>query len=271
MAADGKDYVYDITKISKLKNGPHNRQATSNSAYDSSGIHNNKISSDGKNVNKKYSINIDNMDNELSEEQQEFFKDSKVRDENGQLMVMYHGTPYGDFTVFKNELNYFTPNKEYGDRYQEPSASSVRGYYKDATNKKTYAVYLNIEKPFDISDKKTMDIFINEYVKGGYAAGINPYISESEIRKQVKNGIDWTEADNLKEFIEDMEYDYDGLILDEGGDGGYGDSVTNRGKSYVTFYPRVGMARECFFSLLETLSLISRCMEYLGKRFFHLS
>lgn len=195
------------------------------------------VSSDKGNVNKRYSLNVDTEGNELSDQQQEYFKDSKVRDEKGNLMVMYHGTPYGDFTVFKNELNYFTPNKKYGDRYQNPSASSVRGYYKDATNQKTYAVYLNIQNPFDISNEETMDIFVNEYVKGGYAAGINPYISEREIREQVKNGIDWTEADNLKEFIEDMEYDYDGLVLDEGADGGYGDDVHTRGKSYVTFNP----------------------------------
>ena len=195
------------------------------------------VSSDRKNINKRYSLNVDTEGNELSDQQQEYFKDSKVRDENGNLMVMYHGTPYGDFTVFKNELNYFTPNKKYGDRYQNPSASSVRGYYKDATNPKTYAVYLNIQKPFDISNEETMDIFVNEYVKGGYAAGVNPYISEREIREQVKNGIDWTEADNLKEFIEDMEYDYDGLVFDEGADGGYGDDVHTRGKSYVTFNP----------------------------------
>lgn len=237
MAADGKDYVYDITKINKLKNGPHIRQATNNSAYDNSGIHKENISSNKENVNKRYSLSVDSEGNELSDKQQEYFKDSKVRDGNGNLMVMYHGTPYGDFTVFKNELNYFTPNKKYGDRYQNPSASSVRGYYKDATKPKTYAVYLNIQKPFDISNEETMDIFVNEYVKGGYAAGINPYISEREIREQVKNGIDWTEADNLKEFIEDMEYDYDGLVLDEGADGGYGDDVHTRGKSYVTFNP----------------------------------
>lgn len=226
-----------VEQWDKIKNGPHNRQATNNSAYDNSGIHKENISSNKENFNKRYSLNVDSEGNELSDRQQEYFKDSKVRDENGNLMVMYHGTPYGDFTVFKNELNYFTANKKYGDRYQNPSASSVRGYYKDATNPKTYAVYLNIQNPFDISNEETMDIFVNEYVKGGYAAGINPYISEREIREQVKNGIDWTEADNLKEFIEDMEYDYDGLVLDEGADGGYGDDVHTRGKSYVTFNP----------------------------------
>ena len=56
IAADGKDYVYDITKINKLKNGPHIRQATNNSAYDNSGIHKENISSNKENVNNRYSL-----------------------------------------------------------------------------------------------------------------------------------------------------------------------------------------------------------------------
>lgn len=48
----------------------------------------------------KYSLK-DSDGNELSKQQQEYFKDSKVRDENGNLLVMYHGTP-NKFTVFKN-------------------------------------------------------------------------------------------------------------------------------------------------------------------------
>ena len=42
---------------------------------------------------------MDNQGRELTEEQQEFFKDSKIVDENGNLKVMYHGTS-ADFTVF---------------------------------------------------------------------------------------------------------------------------------------------------------------------------
>ena len=35
----------------------------------------------------------------LSKEQQEYFKDSKIRDENGNILTMYHGTN-SDFTIF---------------------------------------------------------------------------------------------------------------------------------------------------------------------------
>ena len=179
----------------------------------------------------------DTKGRKLSKGQSSYFKDSAVRDESGNLIVMYHGTPYGGFTVFRNGLTYFTPNKEYADRYHNPSASSVRGRYEPATKEQTYEVYLNITKPFDIRNAEDRKIFIDEYVKGGYAAGINPYLNRSEIEKQIADGIDWMEADNLYEFIMDNEYDYDGLVLNEGADGGYGNDVAQRGLSYVTFSP----------------------------------
>ena len=40
---------------------------------------------------------------------------------------------------------------------------------------------------------------------------------------------------DLQEFLEEMGYDYDGLLLDEGATGGYCDAVKSRGLSYVTF------------------------------------
>lgn len=49
--------------------------------------------------NTKYSLK-DSQGNTLSKEQAEYFKDSKVRDDNGNLKVMYHGTTQHGFTVF---------------------------------------------------------------------------------------------------------------------------------------------------------------------------
>ena len=168
----------------------------------------------------------DSDGNTLTEAQQEYFKNSKVRDEDGRLMVMHHGTPYGGFTVFKS-ASYFTQDKNYADKYQNPSASSLRGRYNEATNPTTYDVYLNIEKPFDTRNSTEREIFDNEYYR---KYGTGAPLAESGLP-------DWTDGMDLQEFIEEMEYDYDGLILDEGGVGGYGDDVTSRGLSYVVFDP----------------------------------
>jgi hypothetical protein len=178
--------------------------------------------------------NTDSEGNELTLEQQEYFKDSKVRDDEGRLMVMYHGTPTGGFTVFKNDLQFFTPNKEYASFYEDPSASS-RKSGKEKTNPQTYEVYLNMEHPFDIRDEETRELFINDYVKGGWALGINPY---EEYKDTTKTGLpSWEEADNIYEWLEENEMldDYDGIVVDEGGFLGEDNNVVDRGISYVTF------------------------------------
>lgn len=171
----------------------------------------------------KYSIS-DNQGLQLTKEQQEYFKDSKVRDENGNLMVMYHGTPNGTFNEFRP--SYFTPMKWYADRYQSQGASSL-GYKKTANNPTTYEVYLNIKKPFDTREPEARRIFEEEYYQQW---GTGTPLMESGLP-------DWMDGEDLIEFLEEKGYDYDGIILDEGGVGGYGEEVVSRGLSYVPLSP----------------------------------
>ena len=183
---------------------------------------------------RTFSLDVDSEGRKLSEEQKKYFENSTVRDDNGNLLPMYHGTPNGDFTVFKNDIQFFTPNRWYADFYQEPSASS-RKAGKTVTNKKTYEVYLNITKPFDIRNPEMKEIFINDYVRGGYALGINPY---EEYKDTTNSGLpSWEEADNIYEFLEDNDLldEYDGIIVDEGGFLGEDGKIVQRGISYVTF------------------------------------
>ncbi len=149
MAADGKDYVYDITKINKLKNGPHIRQATNNSAYDNSGIHKENISSNKENVNKRYSLNVDTEGNELSDQQQEYFKDSKIRDENGKLKPVYHGTK-SQFNVFSYDFIGKTGSAEGYGFYFTDQIEKAKGYSKKGTD--VMSGYLNITKPLSTSE-----------------------------------------------------------------------------------------------------------------------
>lgn len=176
----------------------------------------------------KYSVSetTDSQGRELSPEQVEFFRDSKVRDEDGRLKVMYHGTPYGGFTVFR-EGTYFTDNPQYAEVYHSPSASSIRGRYDPVTLPMTYAVYLNIKKPFDTRNEDAREIFYREYYR---QYGMGTDLQESGLP-------DWLDAEDLREFLEENEYDYDGLIVDEGGTGGYDQEVRKRGLAYIAFRP----------------------------------
>ncbi len=169
------------------------------------------------NENIAYSM----KDTEETEEFKRWFGNSKVVDEDGKPLIMYHGTPYGGYTVFK-DWQYFTRDKEYADKYHNPSASSVRGRYNPATNPTTYAVYLRAEKPFDTRDPKIRKIWKEKF-----------YDHYSRTPLTEKGLPDWTDGIDLVEFIEDEDYDFDAIILDEGAVGGYGDDVKSRGISVV--------------------------------------
>lgn len=153
---------------------------------------------------------------------------SKVVDENGEPLVVYHGTPYGGFEEFRKDRQaYFTPMEWYADKYHTPNASAIRDRYDAATQPQTYPVFLNIRKPFDTRNATERKIWDEEYYRQwGTGAPLTD-----------KGLPDWTDGLDLQEFFEENEYDYDGLILDEGGfpDGKGG--VVSRGVSYVTFKP----------------------------------
>lgn len=145
--------------------------------------------------------------------------------------IFYHGTPNGGFQQFRDG-SYFTKNKSYADSYQNPLASDI-SFGKKADNPMTYQVKLHNKKPFDISDGAARKIYIDDYIKGGNATGINPYQPQS-FYDNIKD-IDWTEVEGLKDFLIDNGYDYDSIIANEGG---YFDDLGNvvpRGQSVLVF------------------------------------
>ena len=103
--ADGKSYLYDLVDIKKEKR-------ISTASFSARGhsevlapkpsqiqymqiVENSQAENSG---GTKFSMR-DSAGRELTEAQQEYFKDSKVRDADGNLLVMYHQTD-GTFTVF---------------------------------------------------------------------------------------------------------------------------------------------------------------------------
>lgn len=111
----------------------------------------NIISQNTENTTKKYSIDVDSDGRKLSEGQKAYFKDSKVRDDDGRLLVMYHGSN-SEFTIFdiskggKSNSNagvgfWFTETNEGASNFAENI------WYGDTETPKIYEVYLNVKKP----------------------------------------------------------------------------------------------------------------------------
>lgn len=151
-----------------------------------------------RNPNEKVNENISNYSdrdsegNTLTKEQIEFFKDSKVRDENGNLKVAYHGTPNGDFNTFHISDGahsslmaqygagyYFDANKDSAKRYTQNVNKTV-----GKQNAKVFEVYLNIKNPLVIHDE--------------YLDGRKPVITKQQFKDVISKGnYEWFFANGM--------------------------------------------------------------------------
>lgn len=144
----------------------------------------------------KYSL-TDNQGRTLSKEQQEYFKNSKVRDDNGNLEVVYHSTP-NEFTVFDNSMSgentgydntgfgtFVTTNKAFSERFKDIDNKGIKG--------NTMELYANVTNP----------------ITHPYKAGLK--YGEEQANKIVEdyyNALGDTEAlATMQEMIEDEEAD----------------------------------------------------------------
>lgn len=151
LIAQGSDNVatfYDIVKIKESNSTNNNTQV----AGRSNALSNNSISKNGEKVNKKYALSS-KMDSEgrvLSAEQQRYFADSKVTDNDGNLLVVYHNT--------KKKFNVFN-DKYMGTGISAGSLGNLgSGFYftnaKDSyIEKYKKTVYLDIKKPYYLGSK----------------------------------------------------------------------------------------------------------------------
>ena len=105
----------------------------------------------------------DSEGRELSPGQQEFFKDSAVRDEQGNLTPVYHGTPTGGFTEFKLPQYLSRLMSAQGAGFYFTDKKNARQYMKGVNKstsgtKQLYKVYLNITNPLVITEKPGVSI-----------------------------------------------------------------------------------------------------------------
>lgn len=166
----------DVGQETRIEQGRNSKESTRNKSGIDSGVRAERTSSMSNNK-----IEYDSKGNKLSKSQQEFFKDSKVRDEKGNLLVMYHGTEANVgipeefwFTVFDIDKSgnhgnmlgdgfYFTSNKEHAQQYSHSKGN-------------IYETYLNITKPLELEHFSTGDLAYS-------IRKVNPFI-EADIYKR---------------------------------------------------------------------------------------
>ena len=145
--------------INSKKSGGHTPSVNANALTstpeaNSRNSTNNSISQTNENVNtnskKRNALpKTDSEGSTLTTEQQEFFKDSKVRDENGNLLVVYHGTEAGGFTVFSNSHSgeaFWFADKTTAESYIDKSAMG-EGHWSGKGVTALYDGYLNMKNP----------------------------------------------------------------------------------------------------------------------------
>ena len=137
------------------------------------------------------STKLDSEGNELSEGQQNYFEDSKARDDQGRLLVMYHGTDsYEDFTVFKAGKDgylgkgiYFTEKESIAKRYAEQNGYKGR----------TYKVYLNVKNPLIVTSENPALEILGEKVAKKRAeknSFSTKWLTSADIKKLQAKGYD---------------------------------------------------------------------------------
>ena len=131
----------------------------------------------------------------LTEAQREYFADSKVLDENGNLLALYHGTPKenGEFYVFDNNK----AKRKGGFGF----ASSGKGFYF-TTKREAAEIYTR-------SGGRLLSVYVD--IK-------NPYIVNGDIKEQISNDFG---IDPLNVYLQEVRRilssnGYDGIIQGRG-------------------------------------------------------
>jgi|GEM_PF-275373 hypothetical protein len=186
-------------------------------AQDTDAVNNYSMQNSAEDASGKHSLMdipaMDSTGRELSAEQREYFKDSKVRDEDGNLLVVYHGTD-ADFTVFdasKGRANmdiqgmFFSPWELDAQGY----GSNVSAYYLDIKNPASEAVGYKALNRF--KGQNNAGVKAREYLQNLGYDGVNngneEYIAfEPSQIKRIDNLTPTKSKDIRYSLMEDAQY-----------------------------------------------------------------
>ena len=109
-------------------------------------------------------VESDSEGTPLSPAQAKYFKDSKVRDKDGNLKVVYHGSPF-KFTKFENKGSNAIPI--YGQGHYFTDEKQTAKFYS-GENGGIYETYLNITNPYYATRQDEYWLKTSELQKQGY-------------------------------------------------------------------------------------------------------
>lgn len=176
-----------------------------------------RSSENQRGVKDQFSIR-DNEDRSLTEAQQDYFKDSKVRDAEGRLKVVYHGSG-AVFTKFSADFMsqngssegqgfYFTDYKPMAEGYSKKGGQLLEGYLdmkKPLSDSEVTLTSAEVRKLIKAVDPTGDDLVLNYDSKGGMGypsrawynravedtlrATMSTSDSDSEILAELANGM----------------------------------------------------------------------------------
>lgn len=180
---------------------------------------------ENRRVNAKYSLKTDTQGRELTEQQREYFRDSKVVDRDGQLKVMYQGGT-GDFTVFDRKKSSYA--NLYGRGFYFTDSEAHARQYGSARE-----FYLNITHPVSTTEATITRSQMREFLQAvadneddfsfenyGYGATVDSVLksvygkSDFAMLYDVNQTAIGDMVAAVELFNEVNGTDYDGLILD---------------------------------------------------------
>lgn len=214
--AENKFYIHNMNLLNKnetvalsakdkISKGHNNNELsrTDNIANNASNVNNNET---------KFSLDIDSDGNKLTQQQAEYFKNSKVRDENGNLLKVYHGTTE-NFTVFDKTKG--RSNMDIQGMFFSPWEIDARGYGSNVN-----AYYINITNPASermgymalrkFQDQNNAGVKAREYLENLGYDGVNngdeEYIAFNSNQIKLADNLTPTENEDIR-FSRDVNID----------------------------------------------------------------
>lgn len=160
----------------------------------------------------------------LTPEQEAFFKDSVVRDENGNLKTLYHGSPNGKFTVFDSQ--YGNPENDWGNGfYFTDNEADVNKNYtgggpdfdnKVARRAEQLADELNID--YDEAEQQARnEMFKGAYTIDAYANMKDPAtVGKTTLFDGTEYGVKpLSDYDNIDDYYTDLIYELTDDVIND--------------------------------------------------------